>query len=418
MVDHLEAHNYAAPMASGPTGPLQGIRILDVTHALAGPFAAMFLADLGADVIKVEPPTGEMTRFGGPWTRDDEEKSYSGGYAIRNRNKRSICLDLTQAEDREIFLELVATADGLIENLRSGVLDRLGVGWDVCHERNPKLVYAAIRGFGDPRIAPSPYADWPAYDLIAQAMGGVIASTGTDEENVVKVGPPIGDTVPGLTAALGLLAALYRARDTGQGQFLDVAMVDVMMTMSETSQMMYSYMGRPMKPMGTAVDGSSPYNIYATADGHCVIATPTNSHWKLLCDLVDRPDLMTDERTKSNRDRIRNRDVVDTALGEWAAAHTTAEVVEILGNVVPVGPVYEPADWVHDPHVAAREMLVRVDHDHHRPTVMLNCPIKFSQDPAGIYQGVPKLDQHGADIRAELDARRGRSRDGSADSQR
>ncbi|MDH4144384.1 MAG: CoA transferase [Acidimicrobiia bacterium] len=402
MSSHLEAHEHAAPMASGPTGPLQGIRIIDVTHALAGPFAAMFLADMGADVIKVEPPTGEMTRFGGPYTRDDEERSYSGGYAIRNRNKRSICLDLTKDDDRETFLQLVETADGLIENLRSGVLDRLGAGWEVCHERNPRLVYAAIRGFGDPRNAPSPYSEWPAYDLIAQAMGGVVASTGIDEQNVMKVGPPIGDTVPGLMTALGLLAALLRARETGKGQFLDVAMVDAMMTMSEASQMMYSYMGRPMKPMGNSVDGITPYDVYPTADGHCVIATPTEPHWKLLCGLIGREDLITDERTSSNRRRLRNRDVVNDAVGGWAAAHTTAQVVDTLGNIVPVGPVYQPQDWVQDPHVAAREMLVRIDHDHHRPTVALNCPIKFSDDPAGIYRGVPKLDQHGDEIRAEL----------------
>jgi crotonobetainyl-CoA:carnitine CoA-transferase CaiB-like acyl-CoA transferase len=393
-------------MAARATGPLQGLRIIDVTHALAGPFAAMFLADLGADVVKVEPPTGEMTRFAGPWTRDDEKKLYSGGYAIRNRNKRSICLDLTKDEDRETFLELVETADGLIENLRAGVLDRLGVGWDVCHERNPRLVYAAIRGFGDSRIAQSPYSEWPAYDLIAQAIGGVVASTGEDEAHVMKVGPPVGDTVPGLMTALGLLAALHRARDTGEGQFVDVAMVDAMMTMSESSQMMYTYMGRPLKPMGNAVDGISPYNVYPSADGHCVIATPTEPHWKLLCKLIGRQDLIDDERTSSNRRRIRNRPVVDEALGGWAASKTTAEILSILGNVVPVGPVYQPEDWVEDPHVAAREMLVRVDHDHHRPTVMLNCPIKFSADPSGIYQGVPVLDQHGEDIRAELAARR------------
>lgn len=406
MNSHLDAHEHAAPMAAGPTGPLRGLRIIDVTHALAGPFAAMFLADMGADVIKVEGPTGEMTRFGGPWTRDDEEKSYSGGYAIRNRNKRSIMLDLTKDEDKETFLQLVETADGLIENLRAGVLDRLGVGWDACHARNPKLVYACIRGFGDPRNAPSPYAEWPAYDLIAQAMGGVVASTGEDPEHVMKVGPPIGDTVPGLMTALGLLAALHRAKDTGEGQFIDVAMVDAMMTMSEASQMMYSYMGRPMRPMGNAVDGISPYNVYPTADGHAVIATPTEPHWKLLCGLIGREDLITDERTSSNRRRVRNRPVVDEALGGWAKTKTTAEVVETLGNVVPVGPVYGPEQWVEDPHVAAREMLVRVEHDHHRPTVVLNCPIKFSEDPAGIYRGVPKLDQHGEEIRAELAARR------------
>ena len=175
-----------------------------------------------------------------------------------------------------------------------------------------------------------------------------------------------------------------------------------MMTMSEASQMMYSYMGRPMKPMGNSVDGITPYDVYPTADGHCVIATPTEPHWKLLCGLIGREDLITDERTSSNRRRLRNRDVVNDAVGGWAAAHTTAQVVDTLGNIVPVGPVYQPQDWVQDPHVAAREMLVRIDHDHHRPTVALNCPIKFSDDPAGIYRGVPKLDQHGDEIRAEL----------------
>jgi crotonobetainyl-CoA:carnitine CoA-transferase CaiB-like acyl-CoA transferase len=403
MDEHLEAHRFAAPMADAPTGPLQGVRIIDVTHAVAGPYGAMLLADLGADVIKVEGPKGDMTRKSGPFTRDDEERPYSGGFTMRNRNKRSICLDLADEADREVFLELVATADGLIENMRAGVMDRLGVGWEACRQRNPRLVYAAVRGFGDPRTSESPYVDWPAYDLIAQAMGGIVASTGADEDNVMKVGPVIGDTVSGLMAALGLVSALYRARETGQGQFLDVAMVDTMMSLSETSQMMYTYMGRYLRPMGTAVDGSSPYNIYPTADGQCVIATPTSHHWRLLCKLIGREDLITDERTTNNHARLRHRDVVDGAIEAWTTARTTAEVVEALGGQVPVGPVYRPADWVHDPHVAAREMLVRVDHDHHRPTVVLNCPIKLTDTPAGIYRGVPRLDEHGAEIRAQLE---------------
>lgn len=405
-MSHLDAHESAAPMAEQPTGPLAGMRIIDGTHALAGPYAAMFLADLGADVIKVEPPSGEMTRHQGPWTRDDEERHYSGNYAIRNRNKRSICLDLTTEEDRETFLELVETADGLIENLRSGVMDRLGVGWEACRERNPKLVYAAIRGFGDARTQASPYADWPAYDIIAQAMGGAIACTGADDDNVMKVGPPIGDTVPGLMATIGMLAALMRAQQTGEGEFLDVAMVDAIMSITEMSQMVYTYMGQPLAPMGNAMAGVSPYDVYPTADGHCVIGTPTEPHWKILAERIGRADLLDDERTATNRGRIRNRELVDEALGGWAAARTTQEVVDVLGGHVPVGPVYDPTDWVDDPHVAAREMLVRVDHDHHRPTVMLNCPIKFAEHPAGIYRGVPKLDEHGDEIRAELQDRR------------
>jgi len=178
------------------------------------------------------------------------------------------------------------------------------------------------------------------------------------------------------------------------------------MTMAEISQMVYTYAGRGLKPMGNGVDGMSPYDVYPTKDGHCVIATPTEPHFVLLCELIGREDLTTDERTRNNRARIRNRDYVEEAIGGWAAAHTTAEVVETLGDKVPVGPVYDPSDWVDDPHVAAREMLVRVDHDHHRPTVVLNSPIKFSDDPAGIYQGVPRLDEHGDEIREELAKRR------------
>ena len=186
------------------------------------------------------------------------------------------------------------------------------------------------------------------------------------------------------------------------GEFLDVAMVDAIMSIAEMSQMVYTYMGQPLQPMGNAMAGVSPYDVFPTADGHCVIGTPTEPHFQIMCRLIDREDLLEDERTATNRGRIRNRDLVEDAIGGWAKARTTQEVVDVLGGQVPVGPVYDPTDWVDDPHVAAREMLVRVDHDHHRPTVVLNCPIKFSENPAGIYRGVPKLDEHGDEIRAEL----------------
>jgi len=403
---HLDAHLHAVPMAAAATGPLVGIRILDLTHALAGPFGSLYLADLGADVIKVEPPTGELVRFNGPFVRGDEERRYGSRYGSRNRNKRSIALDLNDPDDRETFMQLVETADGLLENQRAGVLDRLGVGYEACRARNPQLVYAAVRGFGDPRTGASPYADWPAFDPIAQAMGGVVASTGTDREHLLRCGPPIGDTVPGLMAALGLLAAVHHAQRTGVGQFLDVAMVDAMMSISSESLTQWSYTGRLQAPMGNTVDGLSPFDIYATADGHCAIAAPTPPMWERLCEVIERPDLLTDERTAHIRGRLKNRHVVDAAVGGWAASHTNAEVVAALGGVVPVGPVYEPVDWLDDPHVAAREMLVRVEHPHHRPTVQVNCPIRFTETPAGIYRRPALLDEHGPELRAELADRR------------
>ncbi len=360
------------------------------------------LADLGAEVIKVEPPAGELVRFAGPYTLDDEDRAYGGRFANRNRNKRSIALDLEDPDDREVFLRLVETADGLLENMRAGVLDRLGVGWEVCHERNPRLVYAAVRGFGDPRTGESPRSDWPAYDAIAQAVGGFVSSTGPDEEHPMRCGPTVGDYIPGLMAAFGLLAAVMHARETGEGQFVDVAMADGLMSMCETSQMMWTYMGSRMKPTGNTVEGVIPFGVYPTRDGHCAIAAPTDQHWRELCAAMGRDDLATDERTATARARRQHRDLVDGSITAWTGVTDTAAVVDALGGKVSVGPVMRPQDWVDDPHVAAREMLVEVDHPHHRPTVQINCPIKFTATPSGIYRRPPLLDEDGPSLRAEL----------------
>ena len=193
----------AAPMAAQNSGPLQGVRIIDCTHALAGPWSTMMLADLGADVIKVEPPRGELARKMPPFTREDTERNFGAGFANYNRNKRGIALDLTDDDQREQFLQLVDTADALVENMRAGVMDALGVGWEVLHERNPRLVYGAIRGFGDPRSGESPYVDWPAYDVVAQAMSGMVSATGSGPDDRHVVGPYIGDTYPGTIGAMG-----------------------------------------------------------------------------------------------------------------------------------------------------------------------------------------------------------------------
>ena len=401
---HLTGHEHAVPMDEGPTGPLRGLRVIDVTTAIAGPYCSMLLSDLGADVIKVEPPGGEGTRRAGPWTLDDDVKAYAGGYAIYNRNKRSIALDLTKADDCDILLRLVDTADALIENTKAGVFDRFGLSYETLHERNPRLVYTAVRGYGDPRSGASPYVDWPCYDVVAQAFGGVVAMNGTAEGEPLKLGPFVGDMWPASLAALATTSALLHAQRTGEGQFVDVAMTDTMMALADFAMMRWSYMGRDTPPSGNATTGIVPFNLYETSDGLCAIGAPTNRQWARLCDAMDRPELVTDERMVDGRMRLRNKETVDEAVGEWARTNTTAGVVEALGGLVPVGPVNDASDLVGDPHVAAREMLVRIDHPGGRPTVQPNTPMHLSATPAGVYRRPPALDEHRAEILAELDA--------------
>jgi crotonobetainyl-CoA:carnitine CoA-transferase CaiB-like acyl-CoA transferase len=403
---HLESPPWAREMEPGPTGPLVGFRIIDLTHAAAGPYAALMLADLGADVIKVEPPRGELIRFLGPFHPDDENKSYGARFAFRNRNKRSLVLDLTDPEEREAFLQLVETADGLIENMRAGVLDRLGVGWDTCRARNPRLVYAAIRGFGDPRTGASPYVDWPAFDPIAQAMGGYIANNGPDAEHPMRSGPIIGDLVPALHAALGMVSALLSAQRSGRGQFLDVAMVDAMMSLCETAHAMWVYAGQRYERTGNRLDAVAPAGVYQTSDGNCAIVALTDGQWRALCELMERPDLAEDARLQTIGGRAVDRERVDAEVRAWAFNLSTAEVTARLGGTVPVGPVYEAADWGDEPHVVAREMLVAVRHHDHGPTPQLGCPIKLTGTPANVYRRPPLLGEHNDEILSELVRRR------------
>jgi crotonobetainyl-CoA:carnitine CoA-transferase CaiB-like acyl-CoA transferase len=390
-------------MAAEATGPLRGVRVIDLTHALAGPFCTMYLADLGADVIKVEPPHGDMSRQSEPFAAEDQEHAYGGYFASINRNKRAIVLDLKTGADRETFLALTDGADAVVENFRAGIMDALGLSYETLCARNPRLVYAAIRGFGDPRTGESPYVDWPSFDVVSQAMGGIVSMTGTAAGDVLKVGASVGDLYPGTVAALGIVAALYHAKATGQGQFLDVCMVDAVTALSEAAVYRYSYRGTVTRPLGNSHAQLAPFDIYPTADGNCAIAAPTPNHWALLCALMDRPDLIDDPRTVSNKDRVANAAFVRDALCAWTSSRTTAEVVETLGGRVPVGPVNDAAGLFAEPHLRARSMFVAVDHPGvERPLVLPNNPIRFTATPAGIYRRPPKLGEHNEEIAAEL----------------
>jgi crotonobetainyl-CoA:carnitine CoA-transferase CaiB-like acyl-CoA transferase len=398
-------------------GPLTGLRVVDLTQVLSGPFCTMLLADLGADVVKVEPPSGDVARLWGPHVpaadAADAATTYGGYFASVNRNKRSICLDLKDPDGRQTLLDLLVDADVLVENFRVGVMDRLGLSYEELHARFPKLVYASIRGFGDPRTGLSPYADWPAFDIIAQAMGGVMGVTGADADHPVKVGPGIGDIFPAVLAAVGLLAAVRHADATGQGQFVDVAMYDSVLALSERIVYQHSITGASPVPQGNTHPLLCPYGMVRTATGFVTVAAPSDHHWQLLAEIIGRPDLGEDARFATNNARLKSSAEVYAAVEEWSRGLSSDEVIEALAGRIPCGPVNSAADIAADPHVAARDMIVEVDHPDGATIGIAGTPIKLSGTPAPRFVRAPLLGEHTEELLAEL-ARRAAEGPGAA----
>jgi crotonobetainyl-CoA:carnitine CoA-transferase CaiB-like acyl-CoA transferase len=394
------------------TGPLAGLRVVDLTQVLSGPFCTMLLADLGADVIKVEPPGGDVARLWGPHVPRREGSpspagSYGGYFASVNRNKRSVCLDLTSDDGRSALLDLLADADVLVENFRVGVMERFDLAYEDLHERFPRLVYATIRGFGDPRTGPSPYAEWPAFDIIAQAMGGILGITGSDADQPVKVGPGVGDIFPAALAAVGILAAVRHADATGEGQLVDVAMYDSVLALTERIVYQHAFTGTSPVPQGNTHPLLCPYGVVRTADGFVTVATPSDHHWRLLAEIVGRPELGTDPRFATNGARLESSEAVYGALEEWSRRRPTADVVAALAGRIPCGPVNTAADIAADPHVAARDMIVAVDHPAGGSIGIAGAPIKFTGTPTAGFVRAPLLGEHTAEVLAESSRRDG-----------
>ncbi len=383
-------------------GPLRDVRILDCTQALAGPFCTMLLADLGADVVKVEPPQGDMARVLGPRPEDHEGCDYGGYFASINRNKRSVALDLKQEGDRDVFLRLVESADAVVENARVGVMERLGLGYEALRERNAALVYVAIRGFGDPRTGKSPYAEWPAFDIVAQSMGGMVGLTGPRDTAGMPAGASVGDLFPGTLAALGLVSALLSARSSGRGQFVDVAMYDAVLSLCENIVYKYAADGTIERPKGQGHPVLCPFDVYETQDGAVAIAAPGDPQWRLLCEAMERSDLADDERTRNVFARSTHRDFINESILAWSRAHGTREIVEKLGGRVPVGPVQSAEDIFRDPHTRVRDMLVEVEQPGANPPLTLaGAPIKLTETPSGVYRRPPLVGEHTLEVLAE-----------------
>jgi len=386
------------PDRAAVSGPLQGLKVLDLTAMLAGPYATMLLADLGADVVKVESPAGDLIRGVGPFRVGAGEGRLGGYFQSVNRGKRSVVLDLKTADGRDRFLALAARADVVTENFSAGVMERLGLGYETLAEINPRLVYAAIRGFGDARTGESPYASWPAFDVVAQAMGGFLSVTGTADGQPVKSGPGIGDLFPAVLLAVGVLAAVRHAEHTGEGQFLDVAMYDAVLSLTERIVYQYSATGEIPAPQGNSHPLLCPFDIFPTADGWMAVAAPSDRHWAVIAEHIGRPDMAADERYRTNAARLRHAPEVRSVLEAWLSGRTNAEVVAALGGTVPIGPVNDVAAISADPHVVARRMLVDLDDPgSDRPMTVAGQPIKFTRTPAHPSRRAPLLGEDEVD---------------------
>jgi crotonobetainyl-CoA:carnitine CoA-transferase CaiB-like acyl-CoA transferase len=380
--------------AEPPKGALDGLTVIDLTMMLAGPYAAMMLADHGARVIKIEPPGGDATRDVGPHPEGSvarEDGGYGAYFASIGRNKDSIVVDLKQEAGKAVLRRLVAKADVVMENFRSGVMERLGLSYEALAQINPRLVYAALRGFGDARSGESPYATWPAYDPVSQAMGGIMGITGTSKGGApTKIGPGVGDIMPAMFLAFGIASACWRAQRTGEGQFVDIAMVDGVLAVCERLVFQYSVTGVPPGTEGNHHPLLCPFGLFPATDGHVSIGVPKDEFWGPLMHAMGMPELAHDQRYATNAARMERRQDVIDFISAWTAARTKQALIEILGGTVPFGPVFRADDIFADQHFAARHMLIEVEHPGaHRPLTIANTPIRMSRTPGGVRRRAP-----------------------------
>ena len=389
-------------MTNSGWGALAGLKVIDLTQMLAGPYCTMLLADQGAEVIKIEPVGGDPTRGFGPFRDDDKERHFGGYFQSTNRNKKSVAVNLKSPEGVDLLRQMVRTADVVVENFRAGVMDRLGVGYEVLAAENPRLVYAAIRGFGDPRTGASPYVDRPAFDVVAQAMGGAMGITGPNATTPMKIGPGVGDIFPATLAAFGIMAAVCHARQTGEGQFVDVAMYDGIVAMSERIVFQQSYTGRSPVPEGNQHPILCPFGVFSARDGQVTVGCPRDSFWRELVTIIGKPELADDPRFVSNNSRLAHAAETIAIVEDWTSTRTKAEIAEALDGLVPFGPVNTAADIMADPHMAIREMLVEVEHPGAAdPVTIAGTPVRMNRTPGGVFRRAPLS---GEDTDAQLRA--------------
>lgn len=377
------------------SGPLEGVRVLSFARNLAGPYCTMILCDLGAEVIKIEEAEkGDPARTMGPYIQ-----GISSYFLSINRGQKSIALNLREDKAKEVVFKLIEDIDVIVENFRPGVIERLGFGYQEVSDRNPKVVYASISGFGQK----GPYRTKPAYDMIAQGMGGGVSITGEPNRPPVRVGFSIGDIGAGLFAAVAILAALHECAKSGRGQWIDVAMMDCQIALCENALARYLATGQIPTPLGTRHPLLAPFQIFPTKDSYIVLITVAEEDWQKFCKITGREDLLNDKRFRVKESRIENYQIFEPLMNELMKSKTTGEWLSILEpQGIICGPVNNMAQVVNDPHTRAREMVIEVEHHRVGKMKVVGTPMKFSRTPCEIRNACPDLGQHADEILKSL----------------
>jgi crotonobetainyl-CoA:carnitine CoA-transferase CaiB-like acyl-CoA transferase len=373
-----------------PSGPLKGLRVFDLTRVLAGPTCAQMLADLGADVVKIERPgAGDDTRgFAPPVMPGTHESAYFVGV---NRNKQSVTLDIGQPEGQEIALKLIADCDILVENFKVGALAKYGLGYEQLHARFPRLIYCSITGFGQT----GPYAPRPGYDSLIQAMGGVMSLTGEPDGLPQKVGVPVADLFAGLYGCIGILAALRHRDLTGQGQQIDIGMLDTHVAWLANQGMNYLATGENPVRLGNQHPNIVPYQVFPTADGHIVLSVGNDPTFKRFCEALNLTHLLEDSRFATNAARVSNRQLVTDTLTPVMMGHPTAWWIDRLEALkIGCGPINKLSQVFEDPHVVARRMVLEMAHSSGQTVKLIANPVKLSETPADYRLAPPMLGEH------------------------
>ena len=378
------------------TMPLEGLRVLDLSRILAGPFCTMMLGDMGAEIIKVENPKGGDDTRSWPPFYDGGESSY---FQAVNRNKKSLTLDLKAEEGKKIIRKLVKKSDILIQNFRPGTIERLGFGYEECNALNPRLIYASISGYGQS----GPNWQRPAYDILLQAEGGLMSITGPEGSSGYKSGIAIADLTTALFAIQGILLAVIAREKTGRGQFIDQAIQDGQAALMSHAAGNFFGTGTPPGKMGNRHPSICPYRDFACSDGNLIVAAANDSLWDRFARAIGRDDLADDPKWEKNSDRVKNRELIEDEIEKTMAAKTRAEWAKIISNSgVPCGPIKDISEITTDPQILHREMVVEVEHAKTGTLRMMGIPIKLSDTPGAVILPPPLLGEHTDEILTDL----------------